>query len=548
MSNVARAELAFKSGAYVVGVAALPGDTLCVEAERVSDGCRWRGDFTARYVEDLTNKTGNFKKFAVFARMLQSAVTTESDSVFVDLLTYQDLEALKRKKGAAGGGGGVAAGGGAAAKATNKRYLILTYAAEFDRVHYPLPLLEEEADVGQLRAQVKLLRGRLREAEEGGAGAGTANGLAAGTAKGAGSLDPGLRALLKERDALAAKLDARTRECKELRAEARAAADFEHQAASLRKRVQRFEDEAASERAASKRSANRVRRELADAQDDLRKSRESERRLRAKVRELTAELETARRQARRTAGARGGGSGAPRSRSSVPSSAYSAYGARASSRGASASRERTPAGSRAGSRSGSRASSRGPSADQRYSRSPASASSVGKRFDPTAYIAERNARIAASRQRSRSPSVDGGVGARRGASASPAQYHSTRGVRPASATARAGGAAAPGLATETGAAARGGIGIPSRESPGRALRAARERLESEYGPGAAAVGEGEDGPQARKPAAARALDVDAGAAGPPGGVPAYDEAAQEIADIDSRLHALQAFLKSAKDH
>ena len=121
-------------------------------------------------------------------------------------------------------------------------------------------------------------------------------------------------------------------------------------------------------------------------------------------------------------------------------------------------------------------------------------------------------------------------------------------MRPASATARAGGAAAPGIATETGAAARGGIGIPSRESPGRALRAARERLESEYGPGAAAVGEGEDGPQARKPAAARALDVDAGAAGPPGGVPAYDEAAQEIADIDSRLHALQAFLKSAKDH
>ena len=30
-------------------------------------------------------------------------------------------------------------------KTNNKRYLILTYAAEFDRVHYPLPLLHEDA-------------------------------------------------------------------------------------------------------------------------------------------------------------------------------------------------------------------------------------------------------------------------------------------------------------------------------------------------------------------------------------------------------------------
>lgn len=42
-------------------------------------------------VEEITHKTGNFKKFAVFVRMLLSALQQRSDSVFVDLLTYSDL-------------------------------------------------------------------------------------------------------------------------------------------------------------------------------------------------------------------------------------------------------------------------------------------------------------------------------------------------------------------------------------------------------------------------------------------------------------------------
>lgn len=40
-------------------------------------------------VEDITAKTGNFKKFSVFHKMLTSALRQASDSVFVDLLTYQ---------------------------------------------------------------------------------------------------------------------------------------------------------------------------------------------------------------------------------------------------------------------------------------------------------------------------------------------------------------------------------------------------------------------------------------------------------------------------
>ena len=74
--------------------------------------------------------------------MLAAAVSDGSDSVFVDLLTYADLESLKTKRATTNAADASAAA--VAKKNASKRYLILTYAAEYDRVHYPLPLLFEE--------------------------------------------------------------------------------------------------------------------------------------------------------------------------------------------------------------------------------------------------------------------------------------------------------------------------------------------------------------------------------------------------------------------
>lgn len=90
--------------------------------------------------------------------MLASAIKQESDSVFVDLLTYSDLETLKSKKSAA------RAPLQRTIPPNNKRYLILTYAAEFDRVHYPLPLLYEEPTVEHLQSVVQQLRTQLSQA------------------------------------------------------------------------------------------------------------------------------------------------------------------------------------------------------------------------------------------------------------------------------------------------------------------------------------------------------------------------------------------------
>lgn len=166
-----------------------PMPILIIEAEQRSNGHRWTGEFSAKCqrhthtltrilarakhtriarvainrfspahcsscsvcaalrcvplwcsdIEEMSLKTGNFKKFSLFVRMLSSALGKTSETVFIDLLTFQDLEALKaRKQGAHAHAQTQAqtqqrAQTAAVAQAQNKRYIILTYVAEFDK-------------------------------------------------------------------------------------------------------------------------------------------------------------------------------------------------------------------------------------------------------------------------------------------------------------------------------------------------------------------------------------------------------------------------------
>ena len=50
---------------------------LVVDLEDKYAGDMWRGDFSAKFVEELTNKTGTFKKFNVFVKMLISALNNQ---------------------------------------------------------------------------------------------------------------------------------------------------------------------------------------------------------------------------------------------------------------------------------------------------------------------------------------------------------------------------------------------------------------------------------------------------------------------------------------
>ena len=118
-------------------------------------------------LEELTRKTGNYKQFSVFVSMLKAAITRSSDSVSLDLLTYADLEILRSQKY----GGTTHRGVSPGPKSTqtqvhSKRYLILTYSVEFDRIHYPLSLpyvgktdpTKLQETIRKLRAEVAMLQ------------------------------------------------------------------------------------------------------------------------------------------------------------------------------------------------------------------------------------------------------------------------------------------------------------------------------------------------------------------------------------------------------
>ncbi|NWV07461.1 CCD61 protein, partial [Ptilonorhynchus violaceus] len=158
-----QADCAFRHGAHTVRVT-LARTVLWVEVEAHGTADLWRGEFDATFIEDLTRKTGNFKQFGIFCSMLESALTQSSESVSLELLTYADLEILHSRKV-----GAIARPPPSTSSPLNtKRYLILVYSVEFDRIHYPLPLPytgqpDLAALVRELREQLARLQARRLE-------------------------------------------------------------------------------------------------------------------------------------------------------------------------------------------------------------------------------------------------------------------------------------------------------------------------------------------------------------------------------------------------
>ncbi|CAM9719058.1 unnamed protein product, partial [Discosporangium mesarthrocarpum] len=109
-------KLTIHGSTYVITTSVSGKELLRVEAETEAGTSRWAGEFPWKYVEGITRRTGNVKRFPVFVRMLLSGLDQDSDSIFIDLLTYADLELLKaRRAGPAGSRGDSAAaarGGG----------------------------------------------------------------------------------------------------------------------------------------------------------------------------------------------------------------------------------------------------------------------------------------------------------------------------------------------------------------------------------------------------------------------------------------------------
>ena len=551
--------------------------------ERESDGARWRGDFSRKYVEEVSAKTGSFKKFAVFAKMLVAAVVDASETVFVDLLTYADLERLKRERGAARGeaNGTRASADGAKARdvspASQKRYLILTHADEFDRTHYPLPLVfEDDPSPQALQATVERLRRENRRLKEAFSAerAGDHENDGVGRETGSAVAENATSALRDENAELRVKVECLERrlvaggdttlleslppayaQVERLQAEVKAltrdAVDGKRALDHAERERRGLETALAGAESSKRRLLAKKQRELEDAREDIARRRDVERELRTKVKDLETQCDGLERRLRASGG---GYAPPPRASSRASSRSNSVERSRPWREGASSiggsNKEggfRTPTRLRSPSPARDREPSRG---RPRTPRSP--------RFDPTAYVAEKRLKEEARFRNSA-----------RGLASGASSPYGSRAASP-SPRARVPSAAASPRGGTFGGAPRPWAPRARSPSPGAQGSARMDRKEN-VAPGDLARGPSRGPTNRRQPAPVRGGNKSASS---PGRVlrdvqrrltevaagdkktsanekgtkkaSAPADASAEIADIDSRLAALQMFLKEAK--
>ncbi|XP_067938779.1 centrosomal protein CCDC61-like isoform X2 [Watersipora subatra] len=272
----------FRGTEYVINMIVKGDSLLTVTVEDRLTANQWKGSFDAAYIEDMTHKTGNYKQFHIFVNMLESAISQTSDSVTMDLLTFGDLELLRKRKA---GVGTHSIPGANNSSLTQKRYLILTYAVEFDKIHYPLPLpyagkpdpevLQET--IRRLQAEVKALRAqdskdyRIRELDK---------------------LKAAFEELSREKQNVEQEYILYRKELKHT-----AAGATTKEIRVLKGVVKNLEEELMKEKAKHQRATAKKRKECQDLHEEVQELRVAERTLKVRVKSLTNELAVYKRKA-----------------------------------------------------------------------------------------------------------------------------------------------------------------------------------------------------------------------------------------------------------
>lgn len=112
-------------------------DQLTILITDFNSSSTWHGAFNSKSIEDLTSKTGNTKTFTVFCKLLVAALQAKNPSLHIDFYSYQDLETIRN---------GISSLL-ISTKPSKKKYLIISYITDFEKVHYPLPLILQDPKV-----------------------------------------------------------------------------------------------------------------------------------------------------------------------------------------------------------------------------------------------------------------------------------------------------------------------------------------------------------------------------------------------------------------
>jgi len=155
-------EMEVKSEVYTIKLNACENH-LVIEIQNAETADNWKGTYEKKYIEELTRKTGNFKSFPIFVSMLKSALNQESSTVTLDLLTFSDLENLRNKSTLNQSTNSNVSRQSNQTKNNNKKYLIMTYNVEYDRINYPLQLrYQGKMEANDLLQIIKNLKNELK--------------------------------------------------------------------------------------------------------------------------------------------------------------------------------------------------------------------------------------------------------------------------------------------------------------------------------------------------------------------------------------------------
>ncbi|XP_019619910.1 PREDICTED: coiled-coil domain-containing protein 61-like [Branchiostoma belcheri] len=528
------ASYSFRGAEFTVTMNVTGGDHLAVEVQDKLTADQWAGTFSSSYLEDLTHKTGNYKSFPIFVNMLESALTQTCDSVTLDLLTYTDLETLRGKKGFAGTKPLPASHVGVL---TTKRYLILTYTVEFDRIHYPLPLpYVGKPDPAVLQETIRRLTEEVSRLTTQG------NQDQKSTVE-YRKLRKAYSTLLKEKEQVEQDFVQFRRDL-----DSAAKGNPAKEIRVLKQVVKNLEQELLKERSRHQRSANKKSQAYKELQEELEELRATERNLRVRVKSLTNELAVYKRGQRdqSTSRDRIRDRSLSRDRSGLAAPNRSRLRDRPSSRERSLSRDRNGPAIR--SRSNSRERSYRSYSDIK------TPSPIGgrPRFDPTAYVKRQNQKKQQSAEKrkreTRSMVRTGGTPAERGRTRS--RQRPPMRERNRSTSVGSTGSVGRNRSRRSSAGSISDVGVLSdNEEPSRTrlrgvLKKRKPPSSSSY------LWTTPEGPENRKrlsstPAASSAGRKRSAGVRKVSGGGGYHDRSAEMAEIDARLSALQQYMQSS---
>ncbi|CAF1002132.1 unnamed protein product [Rotaria sp. Silwood1] len=127
-------EISIRNDSYIISmyIKNIEQSEIDIKVRKKESADQWKSSFNVTDIEIMTEKTGNFKSFNVFVNMLEDAINKKNSSLSIDLFTSDDLDLIRKKQ--------QDQNKSFKTKSSNKRYLILIYNTEYDRIYYPLSL------------------------------------------------------------------------------------------------------------------------------------------------------------------------------------------------------------------------------------------------------------------------------------------------------------------------------------------------------------------------------------------------------------------------